>query len=107
MIRRQPTAISLTSEDIVELEEELEEFRLQREIKAQQRNLQRSATRLAAEDLKQTMPLHDYVAQKSPLQKLSRPDVGVPRPPSESLNVANEGTTGTTGTNHNPFYTEH
>ncbi|SCW01165.1 LAFE_0D06524g1_1 [Lachancea fermentati] len=44
MIRRQPSTINLTQEDVLELQDELEEQKLQTQIRSQQRNLQRSGT---------------------------------------------------------------
>lgn len=70
MIRRQPTTIQLTQEDLLQLEEELEEHRLQQQIRSQQRNLLRSSTKVPS-TVKQTDELVavDSSFQFSPLQK--------------------------------------
>ncbi|CUS23556.1 LAQU0S10e03114g1_1 [Lachancea quebecensis] len=100
MIRREPTVISLSPEDLAELEEELEEFKLQREIKAQQRNLQRSATVLAESDLLETeAPIRSGVAHESPLQKPAGQQAPY-RPPSQSVNA------GPNAPRSNPFFSQ-
>ncbi|SCV01188.1 LANO_0F10572g1_1 [Lachancea nothofagi CBS 11611] len=105
MIRRLPTAISLTPEDLIELEEELEEFKLQREIKAQQRNLRRSATVVADQDDAAQIPAAvRNTMQESPLKKeMSHNGSSVQRPLSQSFNGVVEGPS---TFSRNPFYTE-
>ncbi|CDO96598.1 unnamed protein product [Kluyveromyces dobzhanskii CBS 2104] len=46
MLRREPTVLSLTSDDILELQDHLEEYKLQREIKAQHLNLVKSSANI-------------------------------------------------------------
>lgn len=100
MIRRQPTTISLSPEDLVELEEELEEFKLQREIKAQQRNLQRSATVVAGSDrVGSHIGNGNGDTQGSPLQKPSQQS-NSQRPLSQTVNA------GSGGARNNPFFAE-
>ncbi|CAR23241.1 hypothetical protein ACU8KH_02775 [Lachancea thermotolerans] len=100
MIRREPTVIGLSPEDLAELEEELEEFKLQREIKAQQRNLQRSATVLAEADLLESeAPVRDDTTHESPLQK-PLGQQAPHRPPSQSVNA------GPHAPRSNPFFSQ-
>lgn len=48
MLRREPTVLGLASDDISELQEHLEEYKLQREIKAQHKNLIRTSAKAAS-----------------------------------------------------------
>ncbi|AAS51829.1 ADL091Cp [Eremothecium gossypii ATCC 10895] len=46
MLRREPTTIQLTSDDLAELQDNLEEFKLLQQIKSQHMDLVRSSTRV-------------------------------------------------------------
>ncbi|AET39413.1 anaphase promoting complex subunit CDC26 Ecym_4353 [Eremothecium cymbalariae DBVPG len=46
MLRREPTTIQLTSDDLAELQDNLEEFKLQQQVKSQHMDLIRSSTRV-------------------------------------------------------------
>ncbi|SCV04415.1 LAME_0H18250g1_1 [Lachancea meyersii CBS 8951] len=105
MIRRQPTTISLTAEDLAELEGELEESKLQRELKAQQRNLLRSSAVVANHSSSERPVVPTGGTHESPLGKISPrvPGGETQRPPSESFNGRAEGPS---LAGNNPFYTE-
>ncbi|CEP60623.1 anaphase promoting complex subunit CDC26 LALA0_S01e15214g [Lachancea lanzarotensis] len=110
MIRRQPSTLGLTAEDVADLEAELEESRLQRELKTQQRNLHRAsggaAYNRSTNELSTALPRDSH---DSPLRKMP-PRASVvdeQRPPSETHNSRLEGSHSQTAAGgSNPFYTE-
>ncbi|SCU85082.1 LAFA_0D13784g1_1 [Lachancea sp. 'fantastica'] len=109
MIRRQPTTLSLTAEDVADLEAELEESRLQRELKAQQRNLHRASGTIPHRSNNEvSMALAQEDGHNSPLRKMAPRVSGIneQRPPSETRNGRLEGSASQTAPGGNPFYTE-
>lgn len=114
MLRRPPTTLQLSQDDVAELIAELEEEKLQLRIKSQRKNLTRSSTRLEpgiTEERNLAEPANlDSSFQISPLDGKRLQLDPADGPPSASLNWSNRQNVGMNtsgnGTNveGNPFY---
>ncbi|BAO40372.1 hypothetical protein C6P41_002626 [Kluyveromyces marxianus] len=72
MLRRDPTVLSLTADDISELQEHLEEYKLQREIKAQHLNLLRSSSNPNKDAQLKSLNDNNFIPRESMLYSLHK-----------------------------------
>ncbi|QEU58019.1 Cdc26 [Kluyveromyces lactis] len=107
MLRRDPTVLSLTSDDISELQEHLEEYKLQREIQTQHQDLLKSSVKMSRLAEIEGIPNPSATRNDSLLHSLHKmtPPQRYKQSASSDPRFIEQNNTQSTQDPPNPFYT--